>query len=342
MKEEVTMTKSTVDQSSNETMDRYDAVIIGGGAAGLSAAVALGRARRRVAVIDAGEPRNAPAAGVHNFLTRDGIAPAELVRIGRMEAESYGGVILTATAASASRDDDGFTVALDDGTRIRGRRLLIASGLVDELPEVVGLRERWGIDALHCPYCHGWEVRDQAVGILATGAGAMHQALLFRQLSSRIAVFLHTAPALTDEQAEQLAARGVAVVDGIVESVSTTEEALSAVVLADGSVHPIQALVVAPRFTARTAVVESLGLEVSADPRGIGTFVESDATGLTRVPGVWVAGNVTDLSAQVVTAAAAGLMAGAAINADLIAEEVQAAVETYRAEHDLSHPRQAG
>ncbi|GAA3872856.1 NAD(P)/FAD-dependent oxidoreductase [Leifsonia kafniensis] len=336
------MTNNTQDQNRNETTDRYDAVIIGGGAAGLNAAVALGRARRRVAVVDAGEPRNAAAAGVHNFLTRDGIAPAELVRIGRMEAESYGGVVFEGTAASASRDDDGFTVTLDDGTRIRGRRLLIASGLIDELPDVVGLRDRWGVDVLHCPYCHGWEVRDQAIGILATGPMAVHQALLFRQLSSRITVFLHTAPALSDELAEQLAARGIAVIEGNVESVSTTDYALSAVVLTDGSVHPIQAMVVAPTFTARTAVVESLGLDVSTDPRGIGTFVESDATGLTRMPGVWVAGNVTDLTAQVITAAAAGLMAGAAINADLIAEELEVAVQAYRAAQRLPHSRQAG
>lgn len=324
------MTKRTQDQDMFETNDRYDVVIIGGGAAGLNAAVALGRARRRVVVIDAGQPRNAPAAGVHNFLTRDGIAPAELVRIGRMEAESYGGVVIDGTAQSARRDDDGFTVTLDAGTRIRGRRLLIAAGLVDELPDVVGLREQWGIDVLHCPYCHGWEVRDQSIGVLATGPMATHQALLFRQWSSQITLFLNGQPALDAQQAEQLAARGIVVVEGKVDSLGTTDDALDAVVLADGSVHPIQALVVAPTFTARTTVAESLGLTVSAHPLGVGTFVESDASGLTSMAGVWAAGNVTDLTAQVVTAAGAGLMAGAAINADLVAEDLQTAVEIYR------------
>lgn len=325
-----TQEPGTQEQKTGESTGQYDVVIIGGGAAGLSAAVALGRARRRVMVIDAGEPRNAPAAGVHNFLTRDGIAPTELVRIGREEARSFGADIISGTAASARRDETGFTVFLDDGSRIRARRLLLASGLVDELPDVVGLRERWGIDVLHCPYCHGWEVRDQSIGILATGPMAMHQAMMFRQLSAQITFFSHTAPALTAEQVEQLAARGIKVVGGTVESVRTTDGALSAAVLSDGSVHPIQALVVAPNFTARTTVVESLGLAVSADPRGIGTFVESDARGLTQMPGVWVAGNVTDLTAQVVTAASGGLVAGAAINADLIAEELQEAVEAHR------------
>ncbi|MGO4104988.1 NAD(P)/FAD-dependent oxidoreductase [Leifsonia sp. YAF41] len=325
-----TQEPGTQEQKTGEAMGQYDAVIIGGGAAGLSAAVALGRARRRVMVIDAGEPRNAPAAGVHNLLTRDGIAPAELVRIGREEALTFGADIVSGTASRASRDENGFTVFLDDGTRIRARRLLLASGLVDELPDVAGLRERWGIDVLHCPYCHGWEVRDQSIGILATGPTAMHQAMMFRQLSAQITFFSHTAPALTAEQIEQLAARGIKVVGGIVESVRTTDGTLSAAVLSDGSVHPLQALVVAPNFTARTTVVKSLGLAVSADPRGIGTFVESDARGLTQMPGVWVAGNLTDLTAQVVTAASGGLVAGAAINADLIAEELQEAVETHR------------
>ena len=165
----------------------------------------------------------------------------------------------------------------------------MATGLVDELPDVSGLRERWGRDVLHCPYCHGWEVRDQAVGILGSGPMAVHQALLFRQLTSDLVLFAHTAPALTDEQAEQLAARGIRVVTGLVDALEVVDDRLSGVRLRDGTIVARQALVVGPRVVARSQVLASLGLHPTAHPLGVGEFVAADATGLTEVPGVWVA-----------------------------------------------------
>ena len=308
----------------------FDVVIVGGGAAGLSAAVALGRALRSVAVIDAGEPRNAPAEGVHNFLTRDGINPFELQRMGRAEAESYGGTMIAGTAVAARRTSAGFAVTLGDGTVVSGRRLLVATGLTDELPDVAGLRSRFGGDALHCPYCHGWEVRGTEIGILASGPRAMHQALMFRQWSARITLFLHTAPEPTDEELEQLAARGITVVRGSVAGVVVVDDALIGVRMADGSRHPLDNIVVGPRFVARSEVLESLGIHAEEHPTGAGTFVPSAPGGLTAVPGVWVAGNVADPMAQVVSSAAAGLMAGAGINADLTAADLDDAVRVYR------------
>src|SRR5215213_5301947 len=171
---------------------QYDALIIGGGAAGLSAAVALARSRRSVLVVDAGQPRNAPADGVHNYLGREGTPPAALLAIGRAELVGYGGEVVSATVTAARRGDDaGFRVTLDDGRELTARRLLVATGLVDELPDLPGVAERWGRDVLHCPYCHGWEARDQAIGILATGPMALHQALMWRQLSADVTVFRH-------------------------------------------------------------------------------------------------------------------------------------------------------
>jgi thioredoxin reductase len=205
----------------------------------------------------------------------------------------------------------------------------VTTGLVDELPDVPGVRERWGRDVLHCPYCHGWEVRDQAVGILASGSRAVHMALLFRQLTSDVALFTHTAPPLTDEQAEQLAARHIRVVTGFVESLEVVDDRLTGVRLRDGTVVPRQAVVVTPRFVARSEVLTALGLHPTAHPFG-GEFVAADATGLTQVPGVWVAGNVTDLAASVVVAAAGGASAAAAINADLVAEDTRLAVSAHR------------
>ncbi len=314
----------------NKMVDTYDVVVIGGGAAGLSGALTLVRSRRSVLVIDAGEPRNAPAAGVHGLISRDGVSPATLLEVGRSEVRGYGGHVVEGRASSATRDADGFGVTIDDSRVVTARRLLVATGLVDELPHVPGVRELWGRDVLHCPYCHGWEVRDQAVGVLASGPMAVHGALLFRQLTADLVLFTHTAPALTDEQAEQLAARGIRVVTGVVDSLEVVDDRLAGVRLQDGTVVARQALVVMPRFVARSEVLASLGLRPTPHPLGVGESVAADATGLTNVPGVWVAGNVTDLSGGIVAAAAAGVIAAAALNADLIAEETRRAVIAQR------------
>jgi thioredoxin reductase len=273
---------------------------------------------------------------VHNYLGREGTPPADLLAAGRAEVAGYGGVVRPGRVVAAQRGDDGgFLLELADGATVRGRRLLVASGLVDELPDVPGLAALWGSDVLHCPYCHGWEVRDQPLGILGTGPLAVHQALLWRQWSADVVLFQHTAAAPTADEREQLAARGVRVVPGTVTGVETADGRLSGVRLADGTVVPRAALVGAPRFTARARVLGSLGLEpVEQEMHGavVGSAVPADWTGATAVPGVWVAGNVTTLTAQVVASAAAGLTAGGAINADLLAEDVRDAVAAARAE----------
>jgi len=314
----------------------YDVVVVGGGAAGLGAALTLGRALRSVLVVDVGHPRNAPAGHVHNYLGREGSAPGELLATGRDEVAGYGGEVVPGTVTAATPldgDDVGFRVELADGSSVTARRLLVTTGLVDELPDVHGLAERWGRDVLHCPYCHGYEVRGQALGVLATSPMAVHQSLLFRQWSSDVTLFLHTAPAPTPDEAEQLAARGITVVDGEVAALEAAEDKLTGVWLVDGRVFPRQAVVVQPRFTARTNLLTSLGLELTEMTVGdyvAGTFVAADTMGATVVPGVWVAGNVADLRAQVIGAAAAGLNAAAAINADLIAEDTRHAVAAHR------------
>ncbi|WP_024873846.1 NAD(P)/FAD-dependent oxidoreductase [Saccharomonospora piscinae] len=310
--------------------ERYDVVVLGGGAAGLNGALMLARARRSVLVIDAGEPRNAVAAGVHGLLGREGMGPGELLRRGRDEVTGYGGEVRSGTVASASREGEGFTVSLAGGDVVRARRLLVASGLSDELPSIPGLRERWGRDVLHCPYCHGWEVRDQAIGVLASGPMSVHQALLLRQWSADVTFLAHTGSP-TAEEAEQLAARGVAVVAGEVVAVEVTDDRLTGVRLGDGTVVEREALAVAPRMVARAGFLASLGLRPVAHPAGVGEHLVVDARGRTEVPGVWAAGNVTDLMAQVGAAASAGAAAGAQLNADLVDEETALAVGLRRA-----------
>ena len=316
---------------SDEIGSRYDVVVVGGGAAGLSAALTLGRARRSVLVIDAGEPRNAPADGVHGFLSREGVKPAELVEIGRGEARGYGVHIVDGRAVSATKADGGFTVGLEDGRSVACRRLLVTTGLVDELPDVEGVRERWGHDVLHCPYCHGWEVRDQAIGVLVTSPFSLHQALLFRQWTSNLTLLLHTHPALDDAGAERLAALDIRVVTGEVEAVQVEGDRITGVRLQGGTIVPLQALVVAPRFVARSEVLTTLGLEAVPHPRGFGDHIPVDEMSVTAVPGVYAAGNVTDLGANVVVSAAQGSTAAAFLNLDLINEDAQRAVDARRA-----------
>ena len=308
----------------SQILDAYDVVVVGGGAAGLNGAMMLGRSRRSVLVVDAGQPRNAPAAAVHGLLGHDGTPPSELLARGREEVRRYGGHLLTGEVTGAARDGDGFAVTLADGTRVRARRLLVTSGLVDELPDVPGLRERWGRDVLHCPYCHGWEVRDQAIGVLGTGPMSVHQALLFSQLSADVVFLTHAAPPLDDDQAAMLAARGVRVVTGELRGLEVTDDRLTGLRLADGTVVEREALAVATRMVARASFLEDLDLRPVDHPSGMGVHLPAEpVTGRTDVPGVWAAGNVVDLSAQVGASAAAGAMAGAHINADLVMSDAQ-------------------
>ena len=292
-------------------------------------AVALARSRRSVLVVDAGDPRNAPAGHVHNFLSRDGTPPSELLAAGRAEVTGYGGRVETGRVTALGRDGERFGVQIgaEAGPRtVAARRLLVATGLRDVLPDVPGLAARWGIDVLHCPYCHGWEVRDQRIGILSTGPVAVHQALLFQQLSPHVTLLRHTGPAPDAEQRALLEALGVAVADGEVEQVEADAGGLTGVVLAGRGRLALDAVVVSPRLEARAELLEPLGLkpvEVLLGDHPIGTRIEADRTGATAVPGVWAAGNLTDPQAQVVSAAAAGLMAGATINFDLVLEQAR-------------------
>ena len=186
----------------------YDVIVVGGGAAGLSAALVLGRARRRVAVIDAGEPRNKPAAHMQGYLSRDGMPPAELLAAGREEVQAYGVELIAGRVARITPE---LEVELSDGRVLHARRLVLATGVRDEIPDLPGVRERWGRDLLHCPYCHGWEVRDQPLGVLGTNDESVQHALLIRQWSDDVVFFVHTLP-LSDDDRDRLRSRDISVV----------------------------------------------------------------------------------------------------------------------------------
>jgi thioredoxin reductase len=300
----------------------YDVIIVGGGAAGLSAALVLSRARRRVLVVDSGEPRNAPAAHMHGYLSRDGRPPAELVAAGRGEVTGYGGQL------SADRVEDvvacpgsGFHVRLGAGDWVAARRLLVATGLRDELPDIPGLGERWARDVLHCPYCHGWEVRDRRLGVLANRTPeSITYAHIVRQWSGDVILFVPP-DVLTTQQRAELTARNIGIVEAHPTQVLVEDDHLSGLELPDGTVVARDALFVPPAFVPNDELLVSLGCK--RDERG---WVVKDATGRTSVPGVWVAGNVANPRAQVITAAGEGSAAAIHLNADLVQEDVQDAV----------------
>lgn len=314
--------------------ETVDVVVIGGGAAGLNAALMLARSRRSVVVIDSGEPRNTPAEGVHGLLGLDGIPPAELLARGRDEVRRYGGLIAagTVTAAAPAADiagDPRFTVTVDATSGLRtvtARRLLVATGCRDVLPEIPGLAQHWGRGVVHCPYCHGWEVRDKPLGLLAVGPVSVHQAMLFRQLTDDLIYFTRGTD-LDAETRARFTARGIRIVDAPVREVVTgADGGITGVRLTDGSVVPRRALAVGTSMQARTDGLTGLGLPMEELPGGMGRHFRSGPAGTTDVPGVWVAGNVTDPTAQVGASAAAGALAGAHINAHLAAADTDAAV----------------
>ncbi|ACC40351.1 thioredoxin reductase TrxB2_2 [Mycobacterium marinum M] len=306
--------------------DPHDVVVIGSGPAGLSSALTLARARRSVLVIDGGQPRNARSAGVHDFLTRDGCAPADLISAGHTEIAGYGGQLRQGQVVAAHRNGSMFEVSITDGSTIRARKLLIASGLVDHLPDITGLAELWGTDVLYCPYCHGWEVRDQPIGVLATGPESVHQALMFRQWSPRITLFLNGAVDPSEPERARLHARQIEVIISPVTEVVSNDGRLEAVALADGNRVALAALALLPRMVANTDFLDPLGLRLVAHPSGFGENLQTDGSGRTSVPGVYAAGNAADISAHVVNSASSGLLAAMAINADLVDEDTEQAL----------------
>jgi thioredoxin reductase len=267
---------------------------------------------------------------MHGFLSRDGLPPRDLVALGRREVTAYGGVLIddrvtgvrpiTGTASGPT-----FQVSLADGRVLSTRSVLVATGLRDELPDIPGVRERWGRDLLHCPYCHGYEVRDQPVGVLGGTPEAVQHAQLIRQWSSDVVVFSHT-DALTSDQREQLVARAIGVVDGTVSRLVIQDDRLTGVELDDGRVVPRAAVFVRPRFVPNNDVLVALGCAMDDDG-----WVVTDPGGRTSVPGVWAAGNVANPRAQVITAAGEGSAAAIALNGDLVEHDVADALRDFAA-----------
>ena len=290
--------------------DAYDVVIAGGSWAGLAAALQLGRARRRVLVLDAGLPRNRFAHASHGFLGQDGRSPAVILETFRAQVLAYATVRIredTAVHASASGEES-FTIELASGDLLRAARVILATGIVDLLPPIPGVAERWGRTVLHCPYCHGYEVADRRLGVLATSDLAVHQASLLPDWSPDVTLFTDGIITLDTDQRALLTARGVRVEPRRVTALSGDAPALDGVQLEGGSVFPLDALFTAPPIRLAGTLAEQLGCEIDEGP--LGPHIRTDARQQTTVPHVFAAGDAARTTYSATFAAADGAMAG--------------------------------
>ena len=294
----------------------WDCVVVGGGAAGLSAALVLGRARRRVLVLDAGEQSNRPAHGIGGLLGHDGLAPAELHARGRAELAAYPSIeVRDVRVIGGSPQERGFMLSTADSVQVQTARVLLATGMDYAAPDLPGVAELWGATVFHCPYCHGWEVRDGALGVLGNAA-ATHRALLLRGWSADV-VLLTDGPADLDaDERRQLQRANVPVVERRVAGVRGRGGALEAVLFADGGKLPRDGLLVPAPLRQRSSLASDLGAELTERDT-----VDVDAFGQTTVPGLYAAGDVSSLMPQVAGAIAEGSRAAAMINGDLLAEQ---------------------
>lgn len=303
--------------------ETVDVAIVGAGAAGLSAALVLARAQARVTLIDAGAPRNAAAAEMHGFISRDGIAPGSFLELGRQEVVKYGGVLVPDSVRDVAHSPDGsFELVVYGGAELFARAMLIATGLTDQLPHIPGLRERWGSLVHHCPYCHGYEVRGKAIAVIGVGLkeASMKQASLLRSYSGHV-LFISNGLDLTPQEHQRLEDFGIVVVEGTVSHLVGASGSLDGVGLTDGRTVACDVAFVAPRPRANDQILRTLGCEVDA----ITGLVHVDNFGQTSVAGVWAAGNVVTPTAQVVTAAGAGSASAIAINGWLLNQDLDAA-----------------
>jgi thioredoxin reductase len=293
----------------------HDVVIVGGGPAGLAAALALGRGRKRVLLCDAGPPRNAAATHVHNFVTRDGIPPAEFRHIARQQLEPYRSVEVRDVRVEEIRGERGaFDVRLATGPE-QARRVLLCTGMIDELPDLEGFRPLWGTSLFQCPYCHGWEVRGQRFGYLAASAEAVPFALFLRGWTSDVVLLTDGAFVVPPETAASLAAAGVRVEERRIARLRPNGDLLEAIEFAEGGSVPRDVLFLHPRQR-QVELVRSLGLAL--DPKG---YVQVDETQReTSRPGIYAGGDLVMEAQGALLAAASGMQAAARLNHALTLE----------------------
>jgi thioredoxin reductase len=298
----------------SSTLQSFDAVVVGGGPAGLSAALALGRATRRVLLAACGAVRNAPAHAAHNVFTRDGTAPAELLQIGREQLRGYAVVIRDECATDVRRAESEYVVALESGA-VRARGIVLATGVRDVLPDIPGFQELWGRGVFHCPYCHGWEVANQPLAVYGRGEAALHLTKLIRGWSSDLILFTDGPTELSADDEQRIRSKGIVIREDPVERL-VGSHGLEAVIMKNGESIRRAGIFISPKQELGSDLPHKLGCAMTPQGR-----VEADALGRTSVPRVFVAGDTGPIHQSVISAAASGAMAGAGLNYDLLTED---------------------
>jgi thioredoxin reductase len=303
-------------------MKIYDAVIVGAGSAGLSAALALGRARRNVLLLNGGEPRNAPTDASHNFFTRDGISPGELSRIGLEQLGPYGIEIQSHNAEGIKKTKDTFELTLDNGQRVITRKIILATGVIDVLPEIPGFRELWGKHIHHCPYCHGWEVRDRPLAVYAQGELGYHFAIMIRHWSKDLVVCSDGDAKFSNEQREHLKQLNLQLIETPLERLEANNGELKKIIFSDSNKLEREHIFMRPPHQQRSPLASQLACTISDD----GLYVKVDAKGETSVPGIYAAGDMTGPMHAVSQAVASGTLAGVMLNHTLVFEDGKSVV----------------
>lgn len=310
----------------NQSTDRFDAIIVGAGPAGLSAALVLGRSRRRVLVVDAGKPRNAVSHAAHSFFSRDGIAPSELLKIGREQLHQYDGVrfqtgeVLDAMQLGSSATDlkrDRFQVTLSTGEQFAARKLLLATGMKDILPAIAGFAELWGTSIFACPYCHGWEVRDQPLAIYGKGETGFETTVLITDWSRDLILCSDGSAELSDQQRQQLTNWGVELCEEKIDRLESENGVLSGIVLANGKVIPRRGIFLRPQQQQQSDLANKLGCELTETG-----LVQVALNQQTSVPGLYAVGDLSSPLSQIAVAATNGAIAASFMNRALIEENL--------------------
>ena len=295
----------------------FDVVIVGAGPAGLNAALTLGRCRRRVLLCDRGRPRNAVASHVNGFLSRDGIEPGELRRIGREQLERYDSVqARDIEVIGAECEANHFVVVLADGSRVQSRKLLVTTGLLDKLPDIEGFQQFWGRGVHHCPYCDGWEHRDQAFAVYAPGADGVGYALEMTVWSRDIVLCTDRKIELIEKDRDRLGNQGITIIEDPIARLEGSHLSLERIRFKNGEAVPCQALFFCPETQQSCELVSKLGCEL-----GRNNAVETGSNERTNVPGLFIAGDASRRVQLAIVAAAEGAMAAIGINTELWKED---------------------
>jgi thioredoxin reductase len=302
----------------------YDVVIVGGGPAGLSAALVLGRSCRKVLVCDAGKPRNHTSPAVHSFFSRDGISPAELLEVGREQLKPYAVEWHDGRVDEAEKVETGFKVRLGKDKAVVARKLVLATGVTDKLPDIPGIRDWWGTGVLHCPFCHGWEVRDKPWAYTAPAEQAVERATLFLGWTKALTYLTHGGPRPTADQAKWLKDHRVAVREEKIAGLDGMDGKLTGVTFDGGPPLGARAVFVLPESVQRSELPKKLGCKVLTEGRQAGV-VETDAFGATSVPGLFVIGDASSARPDQTVAGAVsdGGKAGFAVQIALVKEDVE-------------------